>query len=208
MMLIVSIGNAKYCCHFLLKNTYHFVSLNIRQWCAFRPCYKWIGSQRKLIPEIPFIAVTATATRETQNNVIQSLNMSNAKIFEESITRLNLKLKVVPKEKDIIEQIHSIIVKDYQGQAGIIYCQKTDECKIFSAELREKGIPCASYYGSMKAKQKLANQKLWMGGNADLMIATSAFGAGIDKLDVRVIMHASLPTSIEDYVQQVCVPFC
>ena len=174
-----------------------------RQWDNFRPCYKAIGSLRKHIPKIPFVAVTATANQETQKKVLESLEMTEAKLFVESISRTNLKLKVVRKENDIIEQIHSIIEKDFQGQTGIIYAQKTDECKTISAKLQEKGIKIAPYYASMKSDKKVENQKLWMEGKIDLMAATTAFGAGVDKKDVRFILHASMTTSIEDYVQQV-----
>ena len=129
--------------------------------------------------------------------------MTGAKIFQESISRPNLKLKVETKKKDVIEQIHSILEKDFQGQTGIIYMQKTDECTKVSEALQQKGIKATSYFGPMKVDKKVANQKLWMEGKAQIMVATTAFGAGVDKKDVRVILHGSVTTSIEDYVQQV-----
>ena len=129
--------------------------------------------------------------------------MTAPKVFIESITRSNLKLKVVQKEADVVEQIHSIIVKYFQGQTGIIYMQTTDECKAVSKGLREKGVTATSYFGPMKPDTKVANQKMWMKGTASIMVSTSAFGAGIDKKDCRFIMHGSCPNSIEDYVQQV-----
>ena len=174
-----------------------------RQWANFRKSYAAIGSLRRLFPEVPFIALTATATQETQQKVLQSLEMTAPKIFAESVSRTNLKLKVIKKENDVIEQIHSIIEKDYQGQTGIIYMQTTDECKKITAELQMKGIKIKSYFGAMKSDTKVANQKMWMDGRIQLMSATSAFGAGVDKKDVRIILHGSLPNSIEDYVQQV-----
>ena len=162
---------------------YHLTSSYSSQWGNnLRKCYQAIGGSRKHIPGTPFIAVTATATQETEEKVLQSLEMTGAKRFKESISRTNLKLKVEAKKTDVIEQLHSIIEKDFQGQTGIIYMQKTDECRKVCEGLRAKGVKATCYFGPLKSEEKIRNQAAWMDGSAKWMVATSAFGAGVDKI--------------------------
>ena len=175
----------------------------VEQWSVLRHSYTMIGEQRRKIPGVPFVAVTATATSQCQKNILKSLKMPLPSIFVETINRNNIKISVVPKCKEsVIRQIFSIVQRDFQGQAGLIYLQTIGECKLVGMELKRMGLKAELYFSSLPLEQKQSNQSKWMDGTIDIIVSTNAFGAGIDKNNVRYVIHGTLPNSIEDYVQQ------
>ena len=130
------------------------------QWSTLRACYGRIGSQRNLLPGVPHIAVTATATVETQTKVMNSLKMENAKVFKESINRNNIKMTTTKKEVDSVStQIFTLIQRDFPNQTGLIYMQTINECKVISIELKKMGLKVKPYYSSLPIEQKQNNQK-------------------------------------------------
>ncbi|UZJ55378.1 hypothetical protein CBS101457_004698 [Exobasidium rhododendri] len=178
----------------------------VSQWGHdFRPDYKELGQLRSQYPGIPMMAMTATATARVKADVIANLclNRTNLKQFEMSFNRANLNYYVRPKGKDVLEEIARFIKTHHKGQCGIIYCLSRKHCEDVAKQLTQKhGIVSQHYHAGMEKEERETIQQKWQANTFKVIVATIAFGMGIDKGDVRFVVHHTLPKSLEGYYQE------
>jgi ATP-dependent DNA helicase RecQ len=170
----------------------------------FRPEYRKIRMMiNEISNDIAIIALTATATPKVQSDIIKNLSMKNAKHFSSSFNRTNLFYEIRPKGKkenvfkNIVQQI-----KQFEGKSGIIYVQSRKSTKEISDLLNVNGIKAAPYHAGLDAKTRNKAQDDFLMEEVDVIVATIAFGMGIDKPDVRFVIHYDIPKSIENYYQE------
>jgi len=167
----------------------------------FRPEYRRI---RPIINEIgkrPLIALTATATPKVQHDIQKNLGMIDASVFKSSFNRPNLYYEVRPKGPDIDREIIKFI-KANEGKSGIIYCLSRKKVEEFADILKANGIKALAYHAGMDSAVRSANQDSFLMEKVDVIVATIAFGMGIDKPDVRYVIHYDIPKSLEGYYQE------
>ena len=167
----------------------------------FRPEYRRI---RPIINEIgprPIIALTATATPKVQHDIQKNLGMGDATVFKSSFNRENLYYEVRPKTKDVDRDIIRFI-KANEGKSGIIYCLSRKKVEELAELLRVNGIKALAYHAGMDSVTRSANQDAFLLEDVDVIVATIAFGMGIDKPDVRFVIHYDIPKSLEGYYQE------
>ncbi|MBQ1968294.1 MAG: RecQ family ATP-dependent DNA helicase [Flavobacteriales bacterium] len=166
----------------------------------FRPEYRNIRSIIDRIADIPIIALTATATPKVQEDIQKNLGMTDANVFKSSFNRPNLYYEVRPKvdvEKEIIK-----FIKSRPRQSGIIYCLSRKKVEELSEMLNLNGISSLPYHAGLDAKTRTYNQDAFIMEEVDVIVATIAFGMGIDKPDVRFVIHHDIPKSLESYYQE------
>ncbi len=172
----------------------------ISQWGNdFRPAYKNITILRKLQPVTPFIALTATATTEVLEDTISELQLELPAIFKNSFVRKNLSYQVF-KEDDKLYRAEQLL-KNNPGSA-IVYVRSRKSSVEISDQLNILGISATHYHGGISAKEKSEKLRTWRNGQVSTMVATNAFGMGIDHPDVRFVIHLQIPESIEGYFQE------
>ena len=167
----------------------------------FRPEYRRI---RPIINEIgkhPLIALTATATPKVQHDIQKNLGMLDATVFKSSFNRSNLYYEVRPKGKDVDREIIKYI-KSNEGKSGIVYCLSRKRVEEFTDILCANGIKALPYHAGMDSQARSRNQDAFLMEEADVIVATIAFGMGIDKPDVRYVIHYDIPKSLEGYYQE------
>ncbi len=169
----------------------------------FRPEYRRIKQIVKEIDDVPMVALTATATPKVQMDIQKSLNMQDSQVFKSSFNRGNLYYEVMPKGskaqtmKDLIS-----FVNKRKGQSGIIYCLSRKKTEDVAEILRANGINALPYHAGLDAKTRAGNQDAFLMEDCDVICATIAFGMGIDKPDVRFVIHYDVPKSLEGYYQE------
>ena len=172
----------------------------ISQWgYDFRPPYLQIALLRSRLPRVPVLALTATATPEVVEDIQDKLRILPRKVFQKSFTRENLTYYVVYDE-DKLGRVERIVNK--VGGSGIVYVRKRRKTVQIAEALRERGISASFYHGGMDAATRSRRQDAWIEGKIQVMVATNAFGMGIDKPDVRYVVHLDLPDTIEAYFQE------
>lgn len=172
----------------------------ISQWGNdFRPAYKIISIIRKLQPQVPFIALTATATAEVLADTVNELELTNPQIFKKSFQRENLAY-ITHKEEDKLYRIEQIL-KKYPGPA-IVYAGYRNYTLKISEFLNKKGFQATYFHGGITTEEKNKRLKSWLDETTPVMVATNAFGMGIDKPNVRTVIHYNIPESIENYFQE------
>lgn len=167
----------------------------------FRPEY---GKLRKIINEIgdhPVIALTATATPKVQHDIQKNLNMEDVKVFKSSFNRPNLYYEVRPKTENIDKDIIKYI-KSQPGKSGIVYCLSRKKVEEFAVLLQANGIRAEAYHAGLDSDTRSATQDKFLMEEIDVIVATIAFGMGIDKPDVRYVIHYDIPKSLEGYYQE------
>ena len=168
----------------------------------FRPEYRNI---RKVIDKInykiPIIALTATATPKVQEDILKNLKIKDAKIFKASFNRPNLYYEVRKKSKDVIVEIVKFIKKN-KSKSGIIYCLSRKKVEELTKTLKVNDIKAVPYHAGLDSKTRSLNQDLFLKEDCDIVVATIAFGMGIDKPDVRFVIHHDIPKSLESYYQE------
>lgn len=171
----------------------------------FRPDYSRIGEFRELLGNPLTMALTATATHDVQGDIIKKLHLAKdeIKIFHQGIERPNLRLETadVIDDKEKLKEIFSTLEK-YDG-SGIIYFSLIKTLERFSEILSDKGYNHGVYHGKLEDRQRKQIQRDFLSGKQKLMLATNAFGMGIDKADIRFVIHAEVPSSIESYYQEI-----
>ncbi len=172
----------------------------ISQWgYDFRPPYLRIAALREELPSVPLLALTASATREIREDICFRLKMVEPVIFTQSFLRPNLSFSVL-KSASIFNSITGILRK--QEGSAIIYCRNRRRTKEISDLLNMHGIPADYYHAGLEPEQRSGKQDRWMKNAVRIMICTNAFGMGIDKPDVRLVLHADLPDCLESYYQE------
>ncbi|XP_073271932.1 ATP-dependent DNA helicase Q-like 4A [Primulina huaijiensis] len=175
----------------------------VSQWGHdFRPDYQCLGILKQKFPSTPLLALTATATISVKEDVVQALGLVNCIVFRQSFNRQNLQYSVVPKTKKCVEDIDKFIKENHFDECGIIYCLSRMDCEKVAEKLQEYGHKAAFYHGSMETDQRAMIQRQWSKDEINIICATVAFGMGINKPDVRFVIHHSLPKSIEGYHQE------
>ena len=166
----------------------------------FRPEYRRIRPIIQEIGEAPVIALTATATAKVQHDIQKNLGILNARVFKASFNRANLYYEVRPKVKPENQIIR--FIKDNPGKSGIIYCLSRKKVEELAETLKINGIKVLPYHAGMDAQTRSGNQDKFLMEEVDIMVATIAFGMGIDKPDVRFVIHYDIPKSLEGYYQE------
>lgn len=176
----------------------------VSQWGHdFRPDYKTIGELRDKVRGVPIIALTATATERVRVDVISNLRMRGCEMFTQSFNRPNLTYYVKSKTKTVLQDMADIIKKDYENKTGIIYCFSRDNCEQVADKLRtDYKITARHYHAGLDPAERIRIQKEWQAKKFKVIVATIAFGMGIDKPDVRFVFHHSIPSSLEGYYQE------
>jgi ATP-dependent DNA helicase RecQ len=166
----------------------------------FRPEYRRLREIFEKISDVPIIALTATATPKVQHDIQKNLNMLDATIFKMSFNRDNLFYEVRPKrdiEKNIIR-----FIKERPGKSGIVYCLSRKKVEEIAELLQVNGINALAYHAGLESNIRAKHQDMFLMEEADVIVATIAFGMGIDKPDVRFVVHHDIPKSLESYYQE------
>lgn len=166
----------------------------------FRPEYRNLKSIISKIADVPIIALTATATPKVQDDIQKTLGMTNAQVFKESFNRPNLFYEIRPKinvDREIVK-----FISQRKGKSGIVYCLSRRKVEEFAQLLQVNGINALPYHAGLDQKTRIANQDKFLMEECDVIVATIAFGMGIDKPDVRFVIHYDIPKSLESYYQE------
>ena len=166
----------------------------------FRPEYRRLREIFEKITSVPIIALTATATPKVQVDIQKNLNMMDAKVYKSSFNRENLYYKILPK-KDVEKQIIKYI-RSKAGKSGIIYCLSRKKVEELAELLQVNGINALPYHAGLDAVSRAKHQDMFLMEDVDVIVATIAFGMGIDKPDVRFVIHHDIPKSLESYYQE------
>jgi len=167
----------------------------------FRPAYTQLGSLKSKFPDVPILALTATADRATQDDITKQLNIPEASVHIASFDRKNLFLEVRPGNNRI-GQILSFL-KSRPEESGIIYCLSRNGTENLAARLRQSGYQAKAYHAGMTSEERSAIQEDFVNDRTPIIVATIAFGMGIDKSNVRWIIHYNMPKNIEGYYQEI-----
>ena len=172
----------------------------VSQWGHdFRPAYLKISELKKHFQKVPFLALTATATPKVKEDIITETGLENPQIFQKSFARDNIAYMVIEAE-DKLYKIEQILTKN--PQPSIIYVRNRRSCIDISNQLHALGFRATYYHGGLSPKEKDKNMALWMQEEAQVIVATNAFGMGIDKANVKTVIHIQLPDNIENYYQE------
>lgn len=174
----------------------------VSQWGHdFRPEYSRLSILHKRFPRVPRIALTATADLHTRKEINEQLGLSMAKVFISSFDRPNIRYQIIDKTNSRL-QLFRFIQTEHPGDAGIIYCLSRKKVEETTSWLVSQGMPALAYHAGMTMQERQFNQERFLRGQGIIMVATIAFGMGIDKPDVRFVAHLDLPRSIEGYYQE------
>ena len=191
---------------FLKKQKISFFAIDeahcISEWGHdFRPEYRNLKNIIYKIGNFPIVGLTATATEKVQEDILKNLGITEAKTFKASFNRPNLFYEVTPKTKNVDKDIIRFIRK-YQGESGIIYCLSRKKVEKIAQVLQVNGIKAVPYHAGLDAKTRARHQDMFLMEDVDVVVATIAFGMGIDKPDVRFVIHHDIPKSLESYYQE------
>jgi len=176
----------------------------VSQWGHdFRPDYKALGEVRDRYPSVPVMALTATATPNVIVDIMHNLSIDGCKVFSQSFNRPNLYYEIRQKEKGVVESIGKLVKEKYAGQTGIVYTLSRKSAEQIAKKLRDQfGIAAHHYHAMLESAEKIQVQREWQQGVIKVVVATIAFGMGIDKADVRFVVHQYIPKSLEGYYQE------
>lgn len=173
----------------------------ISQWGHdFRPEYLKLKILKESFPQIPVIALTATAENLTQKDIVEKLSLQNPKIFMSSFNRKNIHYFVEPKQQSYERMVGYL--RKHEDESGIVYCLSRQSAETTAERLCEDGFSARPYHAGLPKEQREANQELFIKDEIKIMVATIAFGMGIDKSNVRFVIHLDMPKSIENYYQE------
>lgn len=167
----------------------------------FRPEYRNLRHIIKQLGDVPIIGLTATATPKVQEDILKNLDMSDANTFKASFNRPNLYYEVRTKTKNVESDIIRFI-KQHKGKSGIIYCLSRKKVEAIAQVLQVNGISAVPYHAGLDAKTRAKHQDMFLMEDVEVVVATIAFGMGIDKPDVRFVIHHDIPKSLESYYQE------
>ncbi|XP_015430995.1 PREDICTED: Bloom syndrome protein homolog [Dufourea novaeangliae] len=176
----------------------------VSQWGHdFRPDYKRLKCLRENYPKVPTIALTATATPRVRTDILHQLGLTKPKWFMSSFNRPNLRYSIIAKKgKNCAEEVIGLIQTKYKSECGIVYCLSRKDCDTYAMQMKKNGIRALSYHAGLTDNMRSDTQGRWISEEIKVVCATIAFGMGIDKPNVRFVIHATLPKSIEGYYQE------
>ena len=191
---------------FLQSVTLSFVAIDeahcISEWGHdFRPEYRNLKNIVKQLGDIPIIGLTATATPKVQEDILKNLDMPNANVFKASFNRPNLFYEVRTKTKNVESDIIRFI-RQHKGKSGVIYCLSRKKVEEIAQVLQVNGITAVPYHAGLDSKTRAKHQDMFLMEDVEVVVATIAFGMGIDKPDVRYVIHHDIPKSLESYYQE------
>ncbi len=179
----------------------------VSQWGHdFRPDYRTLGRLAEVFPGTPRIAVTATADARTREDIVRSLRLEGAEVLVDSFARPNLQLSAVRKESGSRAKTDAAVialVRERRGKSGVVYCGSRDGCERVAQALRDAGTNAIAYHAGMDARERDRRLERFLAEDGAVMVATIAFGMGVDKADVRFVIHADPPGSLEAYWQEI-----
>ena len=182
----------------------------VSQWGReFRADYLNLKILKQKFPKLPILALTATAPNKIRDDVINQLGMKNTVFFRSSYNRKNLYIEIRKKDKGFIGEIAKFIKEEYPGETGLIYCSSKKNCELKNCEFMAKElktkhkINCDFYHASLTEQKKNKIQERWKNNRLQVIVATVAFGMGINKSDVRFVIHSAMPNSFESYYQEI-----
>ncbi len=179
----------------------------VSQWGHdFRPDYRSLGLLAERFPHVPRIAVTATADARTRDDILRSLRLEGARVFVDSFARPNLQLSAERKESASRARTDARVielVRERRGKSGVVYCGSRDGCERVAQALRDAGTNAIAYHAGMDTKERDRRLERFLAEDGAVMVATIAFGMGVDKADVRFVIHADPPGSLEAYWQEI-----
>ncbi|WP_142150909.1 DNA helicase RecQ [Acidovorax facilis] len=174
----------------------------VSQWGHdFRPEYRALTLLHERYPQVPRIALTATADALTREDIVERLQLQDARLFISSFDRPNIRYRIEEK-KDVTTQLLRFIEREHAGEAGVVYCQSRKRVEELAATLSDAGITALPYHAGLDTKVRQKNQDRFLREEGIVMVATIAFGMGIDKPDVRFVAHVDMPKNIEGYYQE------
>ncbi len=179
----------------------------VSQWGHdFRPDYRTLGRLAEMFPGVPRIAVTATADARTRDDILRSLRLEGAEVFVDSFARPNLQLSAIRKESASRARTDAAVidlVRQRKGRSGVVYCGSRDGCDRVAEALRSAGTNAIAYHAGMDNRERDRRLERFLAEDGAVMVATIAFGMGVDKADVRFVIHADPPGSLEAYWQEI-----
>ena len=167
----------------------------------FRPDYRRLGELRRSLPGVPFLALTATATERVRSDIVDQLHLSQPQQYIASFNRANLNYSVLPKKSDSFDTLRTLLQK-HKGESAIIYCTSRKETESLAARLRGSGFDAQPYHAGLEGDVRRQTQERFIRDQVSIIVATIAFGMGIDKPNIRLLVHYSLPKSLEGYYQE------
>ena len=191
---------------FLQKQNVSFVAIDeahcISEWGHdFRPEYRNLKNIITEIKDVAIIGLTATATPKVQEDIMKTLGMVGANMFQVSFNRPNLYYQVEPKTENVIKDI-ILFIRQNKGKSGIIYCLSRKKVEEITQSLQVNGIKAVAYHAGFDPKTRARHQDMFLMEDIDIVVATIAFGMGIDKPNVRFVIHNDIPKSLESYYQE------
>lgn len=168
----------------------------------FRNSYLDLNVIKEYYSAIPIWTFTATATKKVQIDIVSQLKLSEYKIFRNSFIRKNLSYQIYERSGDVNLKVATLINTTYRDKTGIVYCLRRADCEDLASYLQTKGIAAKHYHAQIPAAQKESTQKEWLSGKIKVIVATIAFALGINKPDVRYVIHTAMPSSVESYYQE------
>jgi bloom syndrome protein len=169
----------------------------------FRTDYQNLNIIKKNFKGVPILATTATAGKQIRRNIIQSLGMKDCKVFESSVNRSNIhyRVKCVENQKEKNLYMAKFIKKNYNGKCGLVYATTTKACEVIALALCKLGVNAEYYHGKLSGDQRNETQNNWINGTVHVIVCTNSFAMGVDKKDVRFVIHNNLANTMESYVQ-------
>jgi ATP-dependent DNA helicase RecQ len=167
----------------------------------FRPEYRQLNRLKELFPNAAVHAYTATATERVRRDIVAQLNLRDPEILVGDFDRPNLTFRVVPRERELLRQVLDVLAR-HRNEAGIIYCIRRRDVDELAGELRRHGVRAMPYHAGLVAASRHAAQEAFTREECDVIVATVAFGMGIDRSDVRFVLHTAIPKSVEHYQQE------
>lgn len=166
----------------------------------FRPEYRQLSKLKEIFPECSIHAYTATATQQVRDDIIKQLNLTNAEVLVGNFDRPNLTYRVTPR-RELLKQVTDVIAR-YPKDGGIIYCIRRSDVDELTKKLRARGISALPYHAGLSNEQRAKAQDAFLEEKCNVIVATVAFGMGIDRSNVRYVMHTGMPKSLEHYQQE------